>query len=237
MVGTSSNGPIRIPCVLLIGLLALAAADALATEDNPGAWAVFSAAGPLGDARQSRWRYWFDGQQRLFDIGSGITQTMLRPAVSYQLPSGLSIWLGYAYVNTRRKSGERFEEHRPWQQLAWTALRDERNNLSMRLRLEQRDVETGDDLGWTLRYQLRYARTLTDTPWQLIAFVEPFLSLNATDWGGSAGLRQNRIFLGAGYSFGAHTSVEFGYLNQYFLLDQSENLSNHLLSAHLKLRF
>ena len=172
----------------------------------------------------------------MFDIGSGITQTLLRPAVSYRLANGLSAGFGYAYVNTRRRSGGRFEEHRPWQQLAWTVLRDERNNLSMRLRLEQRAVETGDDLGWTLRYQLRYTRTLADTPWQLLAFVEPFLSLNATDWGGSAGLRQNRIFLGAGYSFGPRTSVEVGYLNQYFWRDNSEDLSNHLLTAHLKLR-
>lgn len=97
-------------------------------------------------------------------------------------------------------------------------------------------LETGDDVGWVLRGQARYAHRLGSADrWQALAFIEPFAALNNTDWGTDRGLVQNRVFLGASYRLTSALSLEFGYLNQYLRLS-GEDLMNHLAVAHLKWR-
>ncbi|MEM8768260.1 MAG: DUF2490 domain-containing protein [Pseudomonadota bacterium] len=218
-------------------LVLLSAGSATATVNNPGAWAVFSGSGSFRPAdKDNRWRYWIDAQHRYFDIGSGITQSVLRPAVGMRFDNGVTVLVGYGYFNNRRTDGERFEEHRPWQQVGWTALKRDRSSLGVRLRLEQRFLDIGDDVGWTLRTQLSYTRRLGNANrWQAIAFLEPFFDLNDTDWGGEARLSQNRVFLGAGYRMTNTLSLEFGYMHQYFARP-GENLGNHLGILHLKFR-
>jgi len=208
-----------------------------AVEDNPGAWAVISASGSFQPERsESHWRYWFDAQHRAFDVGSGISQSLVRPAIGLDLGPTVSVWAGYAYFNSRRSSGERVDEHRPWQQLSWTAHKSAHGSLGLRLRLEQRFVETGDDTGWVLRTQLRYAHRLDEAGrWQAVAFIEPFVALNNTDWGPERGVAQNRIFVGGAYRITSTLSMEFGYMNQHLRL-AGEDLVNHLAVAHLKLR-
>jgi hypothetical protein len=210
---------------------------ARALEDSPGVWAVFSAVGRFKpEAVDNAWRYSIDAQYRAFDVGSGISQILVRPAVGLDLGRGISAWIGYAYVDTRCASGDRVEEHRPWQQLNWTAFSGLRSTLGMRLRLEQRFLESGDDTGWVLRAQARYAHRLEESGrWQAVGFIEPFLSLNDTDWGGDGGLTQNRVFLGAAYRISSAVSIEFGYMHQH--LERSGiDLANHLAIAHLQLR-
>jgi len=210
---------------------------ARAAEDDSGAWAVFSASGGLTPhAEDNPWRYWFDAQYRAFDIGSGISQVLIRPGIGLNLDQGVSVWAGYAFVNTRSRTGERVDEHRPWQQVSWTAFSSVRGTLGLRLRLEQRFLETGDDTGWVLRTQVRYAHRLDENGrWQAVGFIEPFLALNDTDWGGDRGLTQHRVFLGAAYRINTALSLEFGYMNQY-IERSGDDLANHLAVAHLKLR-
>ena len=222
---------------LLVTVAMFSASGARAVENNPGAWGVFSAIGRFGSENEaSPLRYSFDAQHRAFDIGSGIAQSLVRPAIGLDLGRGVSAWFGYAYVHTRRATGERFDEHRPWQQINWTALTRPRAALGMRLRLEQRFLETGDDVGWVLRGQARYTHRLDSADrWQAVAFIEPFVALNNTDWGADPGLTQNRVFLGASYRITPAFSLEFGYLNQFLRLS-GEDLMNHLAVAHFKFR-
>jgi hypothetical protein len=227
----------RILRVLLILCTLAGSTCARAVEDNPGAWAVLSASGGLGqDSSDNPWRYWFDAQYRAFDIGSGVSQLLVRPAIGLNLRQGVSIWAGYAYVDTRSAAGRRIDEHRPWQQLSWTAFSGARSKLGLRLRLEQRFLESGDDTGWVFRAQARYAHRLDENGhWQAVGFIEPFLALNDTDWGAEHGLAQHRVFLGAAYGINAAVSIEFGYMNQY-IKRSGDDLANHLAVAHLKLR-
>lgn len=217
-------------------MLAVAPHSAVAAEQDFGAWAIFSTTDHFtDDGEPTRWRYAFDAQARFSDIGGGSSQYLARPAVGYDINDNVSAWVGYARIWTEAGSGATATENRYWQQLAWTALRRETSRLTMRLRMEQRSVSVSDDVGLTLRYQLRYSRQSAAMPsLEYVASIEPIWFLRDTDWGGDARLSQNRLFLGVGKQLSARYTLELGYLNQYVLLDNSENVSNNLAVVHLK---
>ncbi len=140
---------------------------------------------------------------------------LIRPAVFYKLTERASVWLGYANVRTRRVSSGDIEENTLWQQFTYTAKLS-KVSLQSRTRLEQRDLETGDDLGHRIRQLVRVTRPLMSDPkLSLIAWNELFVNFNDTDWGARSGFDQNRLFLGMGYSFSPKFRMEAGYLNQY----------------------
>ena len=106
----------------------------------------------------------------------------------------------------------------------------------MHLRLAQRDVDAGDDLGWWLRYRLRYTHRFSER-WQASAFIEPFVDLTHTDWGGDSGMRQHRVFFGAERRLSEALALEVGYLHQYLWVDGRDNVANHLAVLSLNTRF
>ena len=94
----------------------------LAAEDAPGTWLTATITDAFQtDEGATRWHYWIDAQARYFDLGSGINQYLLRPAVGYALRDNLTAWLGYARFRTRNRTGNIADENRYWQQLSWTA--------------------------------------------------------------------------------------------------------------------
>jgi len=220
----------------LAALLAAAFTQSVLAADNSlGGWSILTVNTPLG-AEGTPWRFVYDGQYRAPDFGNDVHQTVFRPGISYRLDAGPTLTLGYGHFRTRRPSGQHVVEHRLWQQVGWTARRSERGTLTMRFRLAQRDVEVGNDLGWWLRYRARYAYRLTGR-WQASLFVEPFVDLTATDWGGDSGMRQNRVFLGLEHRLTERLALEVGYLNQYLWVDDRDNRSNHLAVLALNTRW
>jgi hypothetical protein len=194
--------------------------------------------GALGEEKPdgAGWRYWFDSQYRVFDIGSGVSQVFARPALGYRLSNGVSLWAGYGYFNTRRSSGKRIDENRYWQQVETPAYSVADAAVAFRVRLEQRDVEIGNDLGWALRLRLKFSRYLqADSRWQAVASVEPFFALNDTDWGGGAGTSQIRGFLGLSRPL-AKAALEFGYMNQLIRRGEKDT-NNHLAVISLTTSF
>ena len=99
----------------------------------------------------------------------------------------------------------------------------------MRLRLEQRSLSTGDDLGLALRYRLRLTQPVGESSrYRLVFSLEPFLDLRDTDWRGSAGLNQNRLFAGITARVAERWRMETGYMHHYVAFDDREDVSNHL---------
>lgn len=212
---------------------------ARATESAPGAWLIFSTTGPIHpDDSENRWRYWFDAQGRFFDFGSGATQYLVRPALGYQVNDRTSAWFGYARFRSRSASGAYSDENRYWQQLSWNAGEIGGGRLSLRARLEQRDVSRGDDMGVTLRLMGKYVRPLgkPSRP-NLVLAVEPFINLRSTDWGASSGLAQNRVFAGLGLKLSDSVYLETGYMNQFIWVDGGQNRNNHLALANFRVSF
>ena len=223
----------RIPNLVLWLVTAAAVvaprSDALAFESAPGAWAVVTLTDSFrNDGDASRWQYWVDAQARYFDLGSGINQWLLRPAIGYELRNGVRVWLGYARFRTRGGSGAVVNENRLWQQVDWTVGEWLGGRVTMRARLLERTVDVGDDTGLRLRYQTKYVRPFDNGTKQFIVGLEPFFDLNDTDWGGKRGLVQNRLLVGIGWRANDHLALEAGYMNQILVVDNAPDLMNHL---------
>lgn len=226
------------PLVVLLAACIVSPRAALATENAPGTWAIFTTTDAFQtDDGASRWRYWFDAQARYFDLGSGINQYLVRPAIGYQIGDNLRGWVGYARFRSRNRVGNVTDENRYWQQLDWTAGRWNDGTITMRARLEQRSVSSGDDIGVVLRFSTKYVRPLDRARGtQLILALEPFVDLKDTDWGGNSGLGQNRLFVGVGWQLSDTTSLEAGYMNQYIWADSGEDRINHLALLNFKVK-
>ena len=94
----------------------------------------------------SQWKWWFDGHLRFLDDTDGFHQSIVRPGIGRKIGGNWTGWAGYGWIHTSPILGDDYDEHRLWQQLAWS------HNLgpwtfALRHRLEQRLGETGDDLG------------------------------------------------------------------------------------------
>ncbi len=222
----------------LLTMVMVFAPQSHATEHDPGVWTIFSTTDSFSETgAASRWHYWFDAQARYFDVGSGTNQWLVRPAVGYEIRDGVKAWAGYARFRSRNGAGRVADENRYWQQLDWRAGRWQDGNVSMRVRLEQRSIDVGDDLGLVLRFMTKYVRPFAGhEDKNLIIGLEPFVDLRDTDWGGDAGLGQNRIFVGMGWRLSDTVTLETGYMNQYIWVDGAEDRINHLAILTIKAR-
>lgn len=221
----------------MILTIALIPAAAAATEDDVGAWAIFSASGAFGERDAGRWRYWLDLQQRYFDIGSGANQQLVRSGIGYSLSDTVTAWGGYARIETRSRSGDSAHEDRFWQQLVWSARYSETATLETRIQLEERSVSIGADTGYALHLRVGYLSDMGAAQrFRLSLFVEPVLDLRDTDWAGSAGLRQLRAYAGLRIAVNDAWSIETGYLLQSIHNDRIGDLRNHIAIMSLRLR-
>lgn len=210
-----------------------------AAEHNPGMWTIFSTTDSITrDGLPTRWHYGFDAQARYFDIGSGANQWLVRPAIGYEFNNGAKAWVGYARFRSRNSSGRVTDENRYWQQLDWRVGELGGGKLAMRARLEQRSVDTGDDLGVVLRFMAKYVRPISeDGDKSLILGLEPFFDLVDTDWDGESGPGQNRVFVGVGWRLSERLTLECGYMNQRFWRDRAGDTVNHLAVFTIKTTF
>lgn len=227
----------KLSCILLIAGIGVAN-DGYAGESDPGAWVTASLSGPLPvDATDTNWRYTIDAQMRYLDTDQSVTQWVLRPSVGLQLSDSLEARVGYARFENDRQGARSTHEDRLWQQLNWTAGRWQDGTVSIRTRLEQRSVSSGDDLGLVLRVMARYVRPYGDSGDRYFtAAIEPFVDFRDTDWGAQSGLHQNRIYFGFGRRLNARTTVELGYMNQALFRDNAPDRMNHLAMVSFSFR-
>jgi len=218
-------------------LTACIPATATATEDDVGAWAIFSASGVIGDRDAGRWKYWLDLQERHFDIGSGANQQFVRPGVGYSLSDTLTAWGGYARVEARSRAGATAHEDRLWQQLIWRSRYSATATLETRVQLEERSVSLGADTGYTLHLRVGYLADMGAARChRLSLFVEPVFDLRDTDWAGPAGLRQVRLYAGWRFPITGAWAIETGYLLQNIHNERIGDLRNHIAIVSLRLR-
>ncbi len=206
------------------------------TIHDGGMWLAFFGNDDLKirDPQKLKLKWWFDSQLRLLEDADGLQQSLIRPGIGLEIEENTTLWGGYAWIHNSPITGDNFDEHRIWQQWMWTP-KSEVMNYVIRLRYEQRYVETGDDVGLRWRQFFRAQRKLQARPnLSLVAWNETFFHLNNTDWGAETGFDQNRLFLGLGIEnrFATRGRFEIGYLNQ--TIDQSgpSVRSNHILSLN-----
>ena len=228
-------------------ILKLAAASTLAgtvvpanaTDDNTGLWTIFTTTDSFpSDSGSSRWSYWFDGQVRLPDLGSGATQFLARPGIGYRPGDNLQMWAGYARIESESASGVSSFENRYWQQLNWKAGDALGGSFSMRTRLVERNVSNGDDTGLVLRFRAQYSRPIGgEGNKNLILSLEPFYNLNDTDWSGKSKLSQNRSVVGVSWKLNPKLTLVTAYMNQFVWRDSAEDSSNHIAVMNFNVKF
>ena len=224
----------------LIALLAAAsltgAACASAADDDTGAWLTGAFSGDLGDD-DSPWLYSFDAQARYAEFSSGANQWLARPAVDYAFDNSDTAWVGYTRYRNRNRTGTVSDENRYWQQVGWKAGAFAGGNVSLRVRLEQRDISLSDEIRHAARIMAKYTRPLDGTSVQsLVLSAEPFFDLNSTDWGGGSGLAQYRLYAGWTWRLGSRTTLETGYMHQHIEVESGIDRTNHLGIIAFKMR-
>lgn len=229
---------------LLVGLMILLTAANASAElnlnDDFATWGAIQGQGSFAsdNPRVSQWQWWLEGQMRFFNDAERLGQTLVRPGVGYKVLDNLSVWLGYAWINTRPRDGAKTNENRIWQQLSWNKAYAW-GNLSTRTRLEQRFLNNGDDTGWRFRQFVKYTHPLFSERLYASVWDEVFVNINSTDWGADNGFAQNRAFIGIGLYVDEqrHFWFELGYLNQYINIPERIDRMNHIISTNLFIRY
>jgi len=229
---------LHLRCAILVPLLLLYPGLSHAeVVSNAGAWFMGFGEGSLDrlTPKLDRLRWWLDAQVRFQDNTDGFHQGIIRPGLGYALTDRATLWLGYAWVRTSPAGGRDTDEHRIWQQLTW-ATQLKPASILLRSRLEQRFLNTGNDVGWRFRQFVKLGRPFSFEPrLSLVGYDEVFFALNNTDWGASSGFAQNRLFVGFAWHFDAKGRVigELGYLNQFINSPSGRDTMNHLVSVNL----
>lgn len=223
-----------VPRRLIAALFAVTVSTAhAASDDDNRIWLNLNAQGqlPIGALN-----WYAEVQPRWRESGRDFDQLLIRPAVFYKVSERSSLWLGYANAQTRTIRSGTTEEHRIWQQFSYTLNLGSTTFLS-RTRLEQRALDTGNDVGHRIRHMFRVSLPLEQSPkFSLVGSNEIFINLNDTDWGAQSGFDQNRLFLGGSYRLTSNMHVEAGYLNQY-VNTATIDRRNHVLSTTLNFSF
>lgn len=214
-----------------LATLLLAAPAAASTDEQ--LWLNVTAQGPVGGPVV----YLAELQPRFGNGISDLDQRILRGAAGIRLSQAVTIHQGYALVVTPQSSGPPDREDRSFQQLGWTIGPVGQGSLSSRFRLEQRWRSDGEDVGWRLRGQLRYAYPLGEgeRPTSALGWVEGFLHLNDTDWGTRTGFDRVRTFAGVELPIAGRSTVEAGYLNQVVRAGGDTSMQ-HVAAVTLMLR-
>jgi hypothetical protein len=222
----------------ILFLLLLSVGGARAADDAAGAWLVVATSDHFhSNGSETRWSYSFDAQYRWFDRTGGLYQTLLRPALAYDISPRLSAWVGYAYVHLDRGANTNYVEHRLWQQLAWQDSGILNSNWLLRGRLEERYRQSAENPRLSLRLMLQATTPLggaRDTA--LVTSVESFYDLRETPWNDPPGFTQLRTFLGFQFNMSPKLGLRVGYLNQYIQRSSRRNYTDHLLYLNFRLR-
>ncbi len=210
------------------------------TIEDFGAWGAVQGQGRFwrSNSGASRWQWWMEGQGRLSNDAGRLGQSIIRPGIGYSVTKQISVWLGYAWINTSPLDKDSTDEHRIWQQLSWNNAYSW-GHLSTRTRLEQRMLNNGDDTGWRFRQFFKYTHPLFSERIYLSIWDEVFININSTDWGANSGFGQNRVFTGLGFFIDRtrHFRFEMGYLNQYIYHENRNDQMNHIISGSVFIRY
>jgi hypothetical protein len=200
-------------------------------------WATALAQGPIVAGAGAKPMVWLEVQPRFGEDVSHLNNLIVRPGFGIWLAPDFNVLAGYHLQRNTPAGGTATTEHRMWQQLLVPIVRDPaRIILLARLRLEQRSLDNGQDLGWRLRTMLRLQLPLhgrgSAGP---LFWSEALTGLNDTDWGQQGGLRQVRSFAGVLVPIDKRLNFEGGYMAQYERLSGGDRV-NHVANLTLNYR-
>jgi len=178
--------------------------------------------------------WWLDVHGRFSDDAGGYGQSIVRPAIGWRFNDSVTAHVGYGWIRDSPAVGGDTDEHRLFQLLIW------KRGLGpvafqSRSRLEQRWLDTGDDVGWRIR---QFFKLTWPVPGMkrlaLASYDEIFFGLNDTDWAATSGFDENRLFVGPQWRFDSEGRIrgEVGYLNRYVRREGRNDRMDHLVSVN-----
>jgi hypothetical protein len=217
----------------LFAAVVLMPTPALAGDDAE-LWLRASATADLSE----RWQLGLESILRFSAEADGLYEGEFGGTLGYELQSGLTLAAGYLRVPTYSRSGVVRKENRFRQQLSFAVAAMGKSKLSGRLRIEERLIGTGGDMGVRLRPGIGLSIPLrSGASIALVASHESFVNLNSTDWGQDAGYDRMRNFLGVSAPVSKRLTIEGGYLNQFSFRKGAQDIQDHVASASMSYRF
>lgn len=170
------------------------------------------------------------------------SQLIIRPFFGYKLNKQLTASIGFAWQG-EYNSSDKFDLATKdiIEQLQWGDNLTPELNFQYRFRLEQRFFEDAD-LSHRMRHRFRFAYTLPETKFYLIAFDELFVYFNSVNSGRlehsvQAGINQNRSYFGLGYKITPKVNVDTGYQLQYVNNFGKDDVYNHVWLTNINVNF
>jgi hypothetical protein len=205
-----------------LAALQCAASPAHAEEDAQ-VWTSATVSGPVS-GKLAIWAY---GEVRFADGASGLNQALVGAGLGWEMSPGRSLYGGYLQVSNRRPRGAR-DEHRFWQQAAYSLGSLGPVRVAGRTMVEERLFAGAEDLGWRVQQQLRATVSLARrSRARAVLYGDLLVNLNTTDWGARSGLDQLRSFAGFSVPLGHGNGVELGYFHQHIRRPGPER-TNHV---------
>jgi hypothetical protein len=200
-------------------------------DSDAQAWSMIVVQGKISDS----FRGYLEIQPRWSSDAESFDKFIVRPAAVYTLNDELTLWVGYAGIQSFVPSGS--WEHRTWQQ-----IQHDKNFggfiLINRTRFEQRFLPGAADTSHRFRHMVRGLLPVNDDKtWAVVFSDEVFVNLNDADVGGGstigAGFDQNRAFVGLNHALNSQLRIEFGYLNNFINrpAGQADRLNHNFLLA------
>lgn len=191
-------------------------------------WSTDLITGPLSG--HDSLRYYLEGNFRFIDEKNKFNQLIFLPGLGYTVNDRVILYSGISWYLTDLPNGRREYESHLWQQINWNINRQ----ISSRTRLEQRKRSGLSSIASRLRQRLWLRIPLKEQDVLFISlFDEIFLNLNYTNWIAPKFFDQNRVFIGLGTAITPNTTLNAGYLNQYLVGREL----NNVLSVSLNTTF
>lgn len=193
-------------------------------EQGAGAWVTGFVNAPMG----SHFTFSLQLEPRFSFTDPGLDRTLIRPGVRLNLPFGLSIGGGVSWFHVFTSPASRNDEFQTWEDIQHHVQLGSLS-LTNRLRLEERFLQGRDDVGLRLRYLIRGQVPVNSRGLSAVAWNELFVNTNNVSDGPSAGVDQNRTFVGANERFNDEFQVELGYMLNYTPKPSGPNQMNHVV--------
>jgi hypothetical protein len=228
----------RVASTLLV-LLGLAAPRVVFAQNAPAVhdtqlWTQVVATVSLSD----KWLTHHEAQSRWSEDLDAHDQLIIRNALGRRLSRRVTLWGGHAWTPRTLESGWAHEQ-RIWQQLSATFPAAGAWTPSIRIRQEQRFLDSWGDASHRLRMMGRAVRPVdSEKLWSIVAWNEIMFTLDDTQNGPAQGFDQNRVFAGVLRKLSNHAGLESGYLwRTSDPAGSAPRKHDHVLFAWLNLTF
>ncbi|MFN8847756.1 MAG: DUF2490 domain-containing protein [Bdellovibrionales bacterium] len=205
-----------------------------ATVNDSQIWTLLTVQGKI--TPESQFGAYLELQPRYSENSKDMFETLWRPALFYKTENSGSFFLGYLQ---RFNSDNKQIELRYWTQ--WlNRYSFEDRDVTVRVRLEQRDVNNFDKESMRARLMVRAVeKSIVVAGANPFGFVELFQNLNsvrAPGNGADSGFQQSRLILGLTRNFD-NISADIGYLKNYIDISSAGIQDNNALFLALGYNF